>query len=328
MKPELISIIVPIYNVERYLPRCLDSIIEQTYPNIEIMLVDDGSPDNSGVICDKYAQHDERIRVFHISNGGVAKARQLGVKNSSGKYIVFVDPDDWLPLDSIDILYNELTDETDIVIGSNIRYYENGDITLTKHQEQKYYCHDYIRNLLQFKIHIAPWGRIYRKKLFTENSFPNFRRSQDFLMNIDVACKVNHVKIIPKYVYNYRADTACSSLKKYTYTLEYYRSFCFKISEILKQANLFATLQKDYAICSLYMLFETVKGGGEFNGNDPFVKEVKLALKKEKLRVAEKIMLLSFNSKSTRKIISHIFKIMQSNKTQIIRNVVHKILNK
>lgn len=97
----LVSVIIPIYNVEKYLRRCLDSIVNQTYRNLEIILVDDGSPDDCGSICDKYASTDTRIRVIHKQNGGVSAARNDGLSIASGKYVTFADPDDWCELDSI-----------------------------------------------------------------------------------------------------------------------------------------------------------------------------------------------------------------------------------
>ena len=94
MNPEIISVIVPVYNVERYLDRCVESIIRQSYPYLEIILVDDGSPDNCGMLCDLWAKKDPRIRVVHKKNGGLADARNAGLDFASGKYIAFVDSDD------------------------------------------------------------------------------------------------------------------------------------------------------------------------------------------------------------------------------------------
>lgn len=102
---DMISVIVPVYNVERYLPRCIESILKQTYQNIELILVDDGSPDRSGAICDYYAQKDKRIRVIHKENGGVSSARNAGLDVAKGKFINFVDGDDWIPNDSLEKLY-------------------------------------------------------------------------------------------------------------------------------------------------------------------------------------------------------------------------------
>lgn len=105
---ELISIIVPVYNVEKYVSNCLDSLIKQTYFNIEIIIIDDGSTDNSGTICDMYALNDKRIKVIHTKNRGLSAARNEGLHNSNGDYIGFIDSDDWLSENTIEILYNLL----------------------------------------------------------------------------------------------------------------------------------------------------------------------------------------------------------------------------
>ena len=99
MEKELISIIVPIYNVEKYLRQCLESISEQTYKNFECLLINDGSPDNSAEICREYVEKDARFRYFEKENGGLASARNLGIKYSKGKYISFIDSDDWVEPD-------------------------------------------------------------------------------------------------------------------------------------------------------------------------------------------------------------------------------------
>lgn len=103
---ELVSVIVPVYNVEQYLNKCVDSIINQTYGNIEIILVDDGSADNSGKICDKYSLNDKRVKVIHKSNGGLSDARNRGIDISRGKYLAFIDSDDWIEPDMIEKMYN------------------------------------------------------------------------------------------------------------------------------------------------------------------------------------------------------------------------------
>ena len=101
---EKISVIIPVYNVEPYLRKCLDSVINQTYRNLEIIIVDDGSPDNCGAICDEYAARDDRVIVIHKKNGGVSAARNDGIRIASGKWITFVDPDDWCEPDYYEML--------------------------------------------------------------------------------------------------------------------------------------------------------------------------------------------------------------------------------
>lgn len=105
---EIVSVILPVYNVEQYLKRCIDSVIDQTYRNLEIILVDDGSKDNSGKICDDYASVDSRIKVIHKSNGGLSDARNVGIDVSTGKYIMFVDSDDWIRKDCVELLFKAL----------------------------------------------------------------------------------------------------------------------------------------------------------------------------------------------------------------------------
>ena len=92
----LLSVIVPVYNVEAYLVKCVESILNQTYPNLEVILVDDGSPDGSGAICDTFADKDSRVKVIHKPNGGLSSARNAGLEEASGEYITFVDSDDWI----------------------------------------------------------------------------------------------------------------------------------------------------------------------------------------------------------------------------------------
>ena len=115
---EKISVIVPVYNIEKYLRKCIDSILSQTYENIEVILVDDGSTDNCGAICDEYAKIDPRIIVIHKKNAGVSAARNTGIMQCIGEYVFFVDSDDYLPIDSIEKLYNSINEyEADISIG-------------------------------------------------------------------------------------------------------------------------------------------------------------------------------------------------------------------
>lgn len=107
----LISVIVPVYKVEKYIKKCIESIINQTYENLEIILVDDGSPDNCGKICDEYAKKDKRIKVIHKENGGVSSARNLGLEKSNGQYITFIDSDDWIEEEYCEILLTTLKEQ-------------------------------------------------------------------------------------------------------------------------------------------------------------------------------------------------------------------------
>lgn len=129
---ELVSIIVPVYNVEKYLKECIESIINQSFSNLEIILVDDGSTDESGNICDDFLNKDKRIKVFHKTNGGLSDARNYGINNSSGKYITFVDSDDLISPIFIDVLYNAIKQyDTHLSICGFQRFKDNDNLYIT-----------------------------------------------------------------------------------------------------------------------------------------------------------------------------------------------------
>ena len=131
-----ISVIVPVYNVEQYLPRCIDSILNQTFTDFELLLIDDGSTDGSGAICDEYARKDSRIRVFHKENGGVSSARNLGLYNAKGKYIAFIDADDWVESRSLPAFVKALEKcESDVVL----THYRT--VNITTGEEKAWRCY-------------------------------------------------------------------------------------------------------------------------------------------------------------------------------------------
>lgn len=173
MKPK-ISIIIPIYKVEKFLERCINSIVNQTYANIEIILVDDGSPDNCPIICDSYAEKDNRIKVIHKSNGGLSDARNEGLKIATGEYILFVDSDDYIELDTcknfIDIIsYNNV----DIVVG-NGKKIEGNKISLMKHKYDRYESilsgKEYLKEELKSNsMFMASWLNLYNRKFLLDN---------------------------------------------------------------------------------------------------------------------------------------------------------------
>lgn len=124
-----ISVIVPVYKVEEYLPQCIDSILAQTFTDFELLLVDDGSPDRCGEICEEYAGKDMRIRVFHQQNSGVSAARNIGLQHAKGTYIVFVDSDDWVSTDYLLHLYKSLPDTgIGLVMGGALKYSIDGKL--------------------------------------------------------------------------------------------------------------------------------------------------------------------------------------------------------
>ena len=133
MKEPLVSVIVPVYKVEQYLERCVDSILNQTYRNLEVILVDDGSPDSCPEMCDAYAQRDERVKVIHQKNGGPSSARNTGMHTASGKYILFVDSDDWLHINACERLVEHAEKlNCQIVYAKNVQIVDGKDVHMSR----------------------------------------------------------------------------------------------------------------------------------------------------------------------------------------------------
>ncbi len=140
MITSLISVIVPIFNTEKYIKQCVDSIVCQTYVNLEILLVDDGSPDNCGLICDNYAKKDRRIKVIHKPNGGLSTARNVAIDVATGEYIVCIDSDDYIEFDMYEKLYQEAEESDSDIVYSGFNYIaSNGQKTVFTENEKTVY---------------------------------------------------------------------------------------------------------------------------------------------------------------------------------------------
>lgn len=208
MENDLISVVVPIYNVEKYLEECVDSIINQTYKNLEIILVDDGSTDNSGKMCDKFAQNDSRIKVIHKENGGLSDARNCGIEAATGKYIQFIDSDDYIDLDMFEILYNNLKKyNADISMCSHYILTED-ECTAEGSNELLIYDRVEILKevLLDEKVRSYAWNKLFSIKLFENIRFPKGKVFEDILTIPKLFEKANKVVLddVSKYYYRQR----------------------------------------------------------------------------------------------------------------------------
>lgn len=183
MQNPLISIIVPVYNVESYLQRCLDSIISQTYSNLEIILVDDGSPDKCPQICDKYATGDNRIVVIHKENGGLSDARNVGLNICKGEYISFIDSDDWVSLEYINELYTSIKEtNADIAIVNHKHVTSFPTREIQEKRCIKLFSKQQALFELIAKQHqpfVVSWGKLYRKEMFSNIRFPKGKYHED-----------------------------------------------------------------------------------------------------------------------------------------------------
>ena len=182
MNDILISVIVPVYNVEKYLDRCIDSIVNQTYRNLEIILVDDGSPDNCPKMCDDWAKKDGRIKVIHKENGGLSSARNAGLDICIGEYIHFVDSDDWLELSCIELLLDACVQNGALlsVCGRYIIVHEKRNIDKNFSENQIMSTSNFVSNMLVGKnCDSSPCGKLYHKSLWVGIRFPHGRIYED-----------------------------------------------------------------------------------------------------------------------------------------------------
>ncbi len=202
----MISIIVPVYKVEPYLRQCVDSILNQTYRNIEVLLIDDGSPDKCGEICDEYERKDKRVRVFHTENRGLSAARNLGLKEAVGDYIGFVDSDDWIEPDMYECLIGELKKyEADIVIGGSISTYESDEKGVKKKVDHTVYqSTESLEALLDREINDQVWNKLYRAELVKQICFPEGRNYEDIATLYKVFILAKRTVVVPKYLYYHR----------------------------------------------------------------------------------------------------------------------------
>lgn len=204
---ELVSVIIPVYNVEKYLDRCLQSVVDQTFKNLEIILVDDGSTDSSGVICDNWEKVDNRISVYHKENGGLSSARNYGLDRCHGRYITYVDSDDWLPDLAIDYLYNLIKKyDVDFAYGANIRcskkvkYSEKNleERILTRKQFLKKFFKDGTQENVQYA-----WAKIYKAELFKEVRYPEGLTMEDVPTMFNIAMRSKKIAASNRCVYYY-----------------------------------------------------------------------------------------------------------------------------
>lgn len=260
MNDALVSIIVPVYNVEKYLPKCLDSLICQTYKNIEIICVNDGSPDNSLAILEAYAKKDERIRIISQENKGASEARNNALNNANGEYIMFVDGDDWVDTDTIEIAFNTLKEHNaDVVMWDYVREFENASLPKNIYKENKIFKDGDIR-LLHRKF-AGPVGselktpenadalapacvKLYKRECIYDYDirFFDIRKIgtyEDGLFNFEIFQNIKKVVYINKPLYHYRKNNSGSTTSVYKENLISQHELVHKyILEQIKQKSL------------------------------------------------------------------------------------------
>lgn len=209
----LVSIIVPIYNSEEYLSKCVDSLVAQTYKNIQIVLINDGSPDNSEKICEEYANCDSRVTYIKKDNGGVSDARNYGLKYSKGEIIAFVDPDDWIELETIEVLVKTMLKDGSDIVSYGVKYVdENGDLirTVAVKENECLSTYEAMREFLKYnKIKQQVWDKIYRKEIIGNIEFEKGRSIEDVFWVHQVLGEAKKISVNKTLLYNYmqRSDS-------------------------------------------------------------------------------------------------------------------------
>lgn len=275
----LVSIIVPVYNTAKYLRKCIDSLINQTYTNLEILLIDDGSTDDSGTICDLYSTQDKRIKVFHKKNGGVSSARNLGLKGANGYYVTFVDADDWLEPECVNSLLDMNTADYDILAFSCTKDFEksttkvfffDSDRSFNLNDEKDR------RVVYSMKLCGSSCMKLYKRELLLFEYNSSISNGEDVLFNIENIGNFKRILYhrIPAYHMTCHINSA-SRNTDFTVFKKYEHSFSVIKEKVSNQYTL--SLYFSYvAACLLQIiLFNVYPAGGNYFCGTKRLKEIR-----------------------------------------------------
>ena len=242
---EKISIIVPVYNVENYLERCVESILKQTYTNFELLLINDGSTDQSGELCDQLVSKNGNIKVFHLKNAGVSNARNVGIQNSTGEWITFVDGDDFITNDYLETLISAVDGDDSIGFSiGRLHHIKNGQITelpVFSGKEEKWSTEQTMRELLTTsKTSFFPVAKIFRREIISDFTFnTDYHLAEDALFLTEVLLKTKCTSIFidkPIYYYDHRQGSATTSVNTHVFdTIEVYKIIVSEVFQIFPQ---------------------------------------------------------------------------------------------
>ncbi len=269
----LVTLIIPVYNTESYLRQCLDSAVGQTYPAIELMIVDDGSTDGSGGICDEYAEKDPRVRVFHTKNGGVSAARNFALDRMRGDYAVLLDSDDWLETNAIEILVGAaLAHDADMV---TCRYYSDwvnlrkasGPLKSAGVIENPQFTRAFI---LEPGIENMPWNKLYRRELFEGVRYPEGKRYEDVATTYRLIGKVGRAVMLSDALYHYRQrETSISNTYSIPNMIEYWEAHYARSAALAGMSPECDRKLTGYCIGVIGQMWRWYGAAGSVEQNDP-----------------------------------------------------------
>lgn len=281
---EKISVIVPIYNVENYMRRCVDSILNQSYSNLEIILVDDESPDNCPLICEEYKQSDNKIKVIHQKNAGLSGARNAGINIASGEYLAFVDSDDYLAVDFIESLYQAIV-ATNSDIAMCKYEYVKGDTMTQCHKSGEctlYSGIEMIENMYSpdGAFFVVAWNKLYKRELFEHIRYPQGRIHEDEATTHQLYYKAQKAVFVNRYLYGYFVGGESITRKKFNrnrldwaWSVEQRLSF-FEDKDL---SNIMSTAIRAYADGVIDLYFQCKEG---LENSQREQKELKIKIKK------------------------------------------------
>lgn len=216
----MVSVVIPIYNVEQYLPACIDSVIHQTYTDLQIILVDDESLDQCGKLCDDYAVFDDRIQVIHKNNGGLSDARNAAMKHVKGEFVYYLDSDDYIDNNTIELLLDEQKrTDADIIISNFYYTYSDHEDIADSFYKDKIIFNNYesMKALVSGKLETFAWGKLIRTNIAKKHLFPKGKKFEDHYWTHYVFGESSKIAFIPNPVVHYRQrDNSIS----YTYDLK------------------------------------------------------------------------------------------------------------
>lgn len=274
---ELVSVIIPAYNCSLTIKRCIDSIINQTYNEIEILIINDGSTDNTLKILKEYEKKDNRIKIFDIINKGVSNARNVGIKNSIGKYIIFIDSDDYVANNYIEMLV-KCRRENNTLTACNYKVFKNENEFFSGRElnvENKMYKieENFYELLIDFNVLKAPWGKIYDLNIIRENDIffdTDISLGEDLIFNLKYIRFIQNIYYINEKLYYYSRENMSSLSCKYYSNMIYIQN---KIKNNIigyMEETKYSNKRKIYLVC-LRMLMSSVSN--EFHKKESFIKK-------------------------------------------------------
>ena len=283
-----ISIIVAVYKVEACLSRCIDSLLAQTFTDFELLLIDDGSPDSSGMICDVYAERDSRVRAFHKENGGVSSAREYGLCQARGEYIIHADPDDWVEPTMLEVLYNKAQEEAaDMVICDFFTNDSTGQ-SYVRQEPSSLSAHAVIKDLF-IRLHGSRCNKLVRRTLYgTDVHYPTgINYCEDLYVNICLLLKNPVISYVPQAFYHYILDFNSDSMGKRLSAgiLDKDLELYYGLEKLLiEYSDILDLFRPSMSVLILKRAFRSgIYSSGEFKKRYGFLRPYILCLRKERL---------------------------------------------